>query len=169
MAGPAVINGFFYDFSNIFISIRGFEFGGITSISYSIDRDPQAVYGNGDSWVRGWTQGQIKCEASFEMTRNDWDYFQSTVSSGCGQVLNEQFDVVVNYVPQSHCLGAFETNPPPVGTTVTDILYGCSIKKLDFSGQAGNDVLKVKCDLVVSKIALNKILPAFSIQVGFSF
>ena len=137
-----LINGTRYSFASIELTLNGQRYVGFKELNYNQDLDPGEVRG-AHSQMLGRTRGDLKADGSISMFEEEWNSLLAALGAGYMEV---PFDVSAAYA---------ETNSP----TITDVLHGCRIKKVDKSRSQGTEGLVVKLDLSIVWITLNGVEP----------
>lgn len=134
------INGVRHDYSCVTVVVNGLPYRGVKSISYSDMVEPGDVYGTGAQRV-GRTRGQHKCEGSIELYEDEWrDMLTSLLAVPVIGYMEVPFLINVAYQKTT------------LGTMLSDVLYGCRIKKVSSDRSEGNDALTTKLDLDIMRI-----------------
>ena len=137
-----IINGNAYDFSSITITIANIPYQGVTEISYNESLEPGELRGTG-AYMRARTRGEYKAESSFSMGKADFEpLLQALRKTPTGGYAEKPFLITVVYA---------EAGSP----TITDMIEGCRITKIEDSHGGKSDALVVKVDLNVFRICRN--------------
>jgi hypothetical protein len=141
-----LINGQFYEFARLVISIDGEEYVGITAINYGSELMPGEARGVGPQRL-GRTLGEHKAEADMEMLEPSWQALLAKLGKGFGAKI---FEISVSYSASGDL---------PV---VTDVLKGVRITKPGAALAQGPDPAKRKIALDINDVdysGLGSIVP----------
>lgn len=141
-----LINGTRFDFSSVQLSVPGIGrvFEGVKSITYSDELNPGKLRGT-RSQVIGRTRGQYEASGSLEMYASEAQSFIDALGPG---YMERVFLVNIGY-----------SEPSMADLTYADQLVGCRIKKVENSGNEGEEGLAIKFDLDVMHIVRNGKVP----------
>lgn len=129
------INGVYYGWSSVEISIAGDVTFGVKDVTYDDGAEPGEVRGT-KSRIIARTRGEYKCTGGITLYKRNLAALLAKLGDGFG---NKVFDVLVSYA---------DIGQP----TTSDKLVGCKIKKIADSPKAGSDAAECKIDLHVFQI-----------------
>lgn len=121
----ASINGVIHDWSDLKIRILGFEFKGISSISWSAKKEKTLQHGQSSAPI-GVGYGNRTYEVSFKMTHKDAALFESLANATGKDALDySPFTIIVTYRDKIDKGGIIDWTPKQVVTLnhvdITDI------------------------------------------------
>lgn len=136
------IQGFYYDYSCVEISLDGGIQPRIPDIKYSHKLDPGELRGT-SARIQGRTRGQYGTNGSLSIYKEDYELLKpKLVAKGKGGYMLAVFDITVVYsltgLPQNE-----------------DLLQGCRIVSEENSHSAGNEALLVHLELHILEIITN--------------
>lgn len=146
MAQQTLINGNRFSFTDIRISIAGFDQPAVfTALNYKSTQEPGIVQANQVAPV-GRTSGYGTATGGFTMLISEWDDLATTLSdqNPSGAVMNTDFDIQVSY----------NINDTDIRT---DNLIGCRITDMDVSVSKGNEAVYMVLQLSIMRVQRNGI------------
>lgn len=140
-----LINGARFDFSSVEVKVGALVYRGVKEITYKWTLDPGMMRGT-RAMVAGYSRGKYDVEGSITFFKSEYQLFIATLGPGYAE---KYFPIVVHH------------SEAPALPIVTDFLNGCRLKSAENSLSEGEDVLVVKCDLLITSL-LEGGLPALN-------
>lgn len=112
-----------YSWADVSVAYKGIILEGCTGVKYTSKQEKELLYGRGNK-----PHKVIRGNKSYEGTLKLWQSLleQMTAISSTGDLLDENFDLVVSYVPQSG------------GAIVVDILKGAEFTEVSKGMEQGD-------------------------------
>ena len=144
-----LINGKRFAYSSIKIKYNGKDRIGVKSIDYDDELDRGEMRGTG-SELYGTCEGDYKASGSITFYKKEFDLMLADLGNGFYQIA---FNIVV--VRQAEPGDGFSK----------DELIGCWLKKSSSNNQSGSDPSEVKCDILITVIKRNDLLPIANMRI----